>query len=62
MTIAHLMNMLLNLFATFAPHVPQHHVTGNSTGWLASKNLFVEVCRIPSHLHGTFTCTGWVKR
>jgi hypothetical protein len=49
----------------FMYNLGAHHVYGTKqagNGMVVTKHYLVLACRIPTGLHGTFRCSGWIHR
>lgn len=61
-TLPHLLNWIVALFADHGATHTVHHAAATS-GWVASKHYFVIACRIPTtFVHGVYHCAGALRR
>ena len=61
MSIAHLLASLVHFLATLGAHHAYATKQG-SDGYAVTKHYLIVACRLPAHVHGRFTCSGWIRR
>lgn len=61
MTLIHLLTSLVHMLTSLGAHHAWASKQG-ADGYAVTKRFLIVACRIPSGFHGTFHCSGWIRR